>query len=121
MELFLRFADCRDKTGSEIAQMITETLESRAIPLADCMTQVYDNEVNMSGKYNGAQAIIKEQFPTAIFSPCHCHTLNLCCNNAAECIPVLITYFETMQTIYTLFGCSPKRLYILAVYWFFAS
>ena len=68
----------------------------------------------MSGKYNGAQTIIQEQCPTAIFSPCGCHTLNLCGNDAAECIPEAITYFGTIQTIYTLFSCSPKRWEILA-------
>ena len=57
-------------------QMITETLERRAIPLADCRAQGYDNAANMSVKYNGAQAIIQEQFPTAILSPYSCHTLN---------------------------------------------
>ena len=41
------------------------------------------NAASMSGKYNGSQAIVKEQFPTAIFSPCVCHTLNLCGNYAA--------------------------------------
>ena len=68
----------------------------------------------MSGKYNGAQAIIKEQYPSAIFSPCGCHTLNLCGNDAAECIPEAITYFGTIQTICNLFSSSPKRWEILA-------
>ena len=35
--------------------MITETVEGHAIPLADCRAHA----ANMSGKYNGAQAIIK--------------------------------------------------------------
>ena len=69
MERFLKFVDCRDKTGSEIAQMIIEAFESHDIPLADCRVQGYDNAASMSGKYNGAQAIITEQYPTAIFSP----------------------------------------------------
>ena len=34
--------------------MITETLESRSIPLADCRAQGYDDATSMSGKYNGA-------------------------------------------------------------------
>ena len=114
VERFLKFVDFSDKTGSKIAQMITETLESHAIPLVDCRAQGYDNAANMSGKYNGAQAIIKEQCPTAIFSPCGCHTLNLCGNDAAECVPEATTYFGTIQTIYTLFSCSPKRWEILA-------
>ena len=104
------------KTEFKIAQMITEALKSHAILLDDCKAQGYDNAANMSGKYHGAQAIIKEQYPTAIFSPCGCHTLNLYGNDAAECIPEASTgtYFGTIQTIYTLFSCSPKRWEILA-------
>ena len=58
MERFLRFAYCSDKTGSEIAQLITETFESHTIPLAACRAQGYDNAASMSGKYNGVQVIV---------------------------------------------------------------
>lgn len=44
---------------------------------------------------------------------CGCHSLNLCGNCAAEYLPEAITYFETIETIYTLFSCSPKRMEIL--------
>ena len=50
--------------------MITETFESHAIPLADCRAQGYDSAARISGKHNGAQAIITEQYPTVILSPC---------------------------------------------------
>ena len=93
--------------------MITEAFESHAIPLAVCNAQGYDNAASVSGKYNGAKAIIKEQYPTAIFSPCVCHTLTLCVDDTAECLPEAITYFGTIQIIYTLFSCSPKRWKIL--------
>ena len=56
--------------------MITETFEGHAIPLADCRAQGHDNVASMSGKYNGAQATIKEQYPNAMFSPRGCHTLD---------------------------------------------
>ena len=114
MERFSRFVDSIDKTGSEISHMITDASESHAIALADCRAQVLSITASMSGKYNGAQAIIYEQYPTDIFSPCGCNTHNLCGNDAAEYIPETITYFGTMQTIYTLFSCSPKRWKILA-------
>ena len=99
---FLKFVDYSDETGSEIAQMNTETLESHAIPVADCRAQGYDNAASMSGKHNGAQAtIIIQQCPTATFPPCGCHSLDLCRNEAAEYIPEAITYFDTIQTIYS--------------------
>ena len=49
--------------------MITERLETYVILLDDCSAQDYNNAASMSGKYNSAQAIIKKQCPTAIFSP----------------------------------------------------
>ena len=96
VERFLTFVDCNDKSGHEIAQMIVATLQEHDIPLSDCRAQAYDNGANMAGKYNGAKAKILEQCPEAIFSPCGCHTLNLCGNDAAECIPEAITYFGTV-------------------------
>ena len=48
--------------------MISEILESHAISLADFRDQVYNDAASMSGKYNGAPEIIKEQYPNAIFS-----------------------------------------------------
>ena len=75
------------KQDPKIAQTIIETVEGHAISLADCRAQSYDNAAIMSSKYNGAQVIIKEQYSTAISSPCRCHTCNLCGNAAAECIP----------------------------------
>ena len=93
MERLLKFIDCSEKTESEIAQIIARTLEDQDIPFTDCRAQGYDIGANISGKCNGAPAIIKEQFHTAILSPCGCHTLNFCGNNAAECIPEALEYF----------------------------
>ena len=109
VHMLLKFVDYSDKTVSEIAQAIIETLESHSISLPDGREEGYDNGANMSGTYNGTHAIIKEQFSTAIFIYCSCHTLNLRSNDAAECIQEAITYIVTIQSIYFLFGCSPKR------------
>ena len=50
----MKFVDCSEKTGFEIAKMIIESFESHAISLADYRAQGYDNAASMSGKYNGA-------------------------------------------------------------------
>ncbi|XP_013781317.1 uncharacterized protein LOC106465628 [Limulus polyphemus] len=102
-------AECSNLCREEIAQLITDTLKEHVIPLSDCRAQAYDNVANVTGKYNGAQAKIQEQRSTAIFSPCGCHTLNLCGNDAAECTPEAITLFGTIQTVYHLFSSSPKQ------------
>ena len=80
------------------------------------MTMPQDDVIT-SGKYNARndmQEKIKDQYPTVIFSPCDCHTLNLCGKDAAKCIPKANISFGTIQTIFTLFSCSPKRWEISA-------
>ena len=102
-------ANFSSKSGEDIAQLIMDTLEEHAIPPSDCRSQGYDNAANMAGKNEGAQAKIEEQNSVSIFSPCGCHNLNLCGNDAAECLPEAITYFGTVQIVHNLFSSSLKR------------
>ena len=112
-ESFLKFVNCSKKTGSDIADLILDTLAAHKIPISFCRGQGYDNGANMAGKYNGAQAHIVKSNPLAIFSPCACHSLNLCGSHAAECCPEVQTFFGTIQKLYNLFSCSPARWEIL--------
>ena len=112
-EKFLAFVDCNKKTGKDIAQLIIDTLKKHSIPLMNCRGQGYDNGSNMSGSYKGAQAIIMKNNPLAIFSPCGCHSLNLCGVHSAECCPQVITFFGVVQKLYNLFSSSSQRWEIL--------
>lgn len=115
-ERFLEFSDCNGKTGEDIANLIKSTLEKHGIPLADCRGQGYDNGSNMSGRYKGAQSLILKENPLAIFSPCACHTLNLCGNDAAECCSEAVTFFGVVQKIYNIFSKSTQRWEILLMH-----
>ena len=112
-ERFLKFVDCNNKTGEEIARLILETLKEHTIPITNCRGQGYDNGSNMSGKYKGAQAHILKQCPLATYSPCACHSLNLCGVHAAESCPKVITFFGVIQKLYAIFSSSPRRWEIL--------
>ena len=112
-ERFFTFLDDSGKTGSEIATMILSFLTENDIPFKDCRGQGYDNASNMSGRYNGAQNILKQENPLCTFSPCGCHSLNLCGAKSALCCKDAITFFGTIQTIYCIFSASPKRWAIL--------
>lgn len=67
----------------------------------------------MSGAYKGVQARILENNPLAIFSPCACHSLNLCGVNAAESCTEANTFFAVIQKLYNIFSGSPQRWEIL--------
>ena len=101
---FLRFL-----IAEGIAQLIMITLEEHVTPLSICWIQGCANAANMAGKYEGAQAKIEEQNSVAIFSPYGCHTIYLCGNDAAECLPEAITYCGIVQAIYNLFTSNAKR------------
>lgn len=79
------------------------------IPIEDCRGQGYDNAANMSGKFKGVQANIKEINPLAVYSNCGAHSLNLCGVNAAESSPDTITFFGTVQKLYNFLSHSPTR------------
>ena len=112
-ERFLAFVDCYEKTGVAIANLIIKVLSDNSIPICDCRGQGYDNGSNMAGKYNGAQAHILKINHFALFSPCACHSLNLCGSQAAECCPQVQTFFGIIQKLYNIFSCSPMRWKIL--------
>ncbi|XP_012558467.1 zinc finger MYM-type protein 1-like [Hydra vulgaris] len=108
-ERFLEFVDCYKKTGEDIANIITSTLQKHKIPLMCCRGQGYDNGSNMKGSVKGAQARILQHYPLATYSPCACHSLNLCGAQAAECCPQVITFFGIVQKLYNIFSSSPQR------------
>ena len=108
-ERFFTFIDDNGKTGAEIASMILKLLYENGVPLSDCHGQGYDTAANMSGEYNGVQSHLKDKNSLIKYSPCACHSLNLCGNDAAECCKEAITFFGMVQWIYNFFHSSPKR------------
>ena len=108
-ERFLEYFDCCKKSGSDIADIIFKVLDKNNIPLDDCRGQGYDNAANMSGAYKGVQSIIKTHNPLCIYSPCGCHSLNLCGADSAECCDDATSFFSVVQSTYNLFASSPQR------------
>ena len=93
VERFLRFIPMFSLTGLKIAQIILQFLEENGINIENCHDQSYDNAANMSGMYNGVQAIICERCSVAYYVPCTAHSLNLVGKCATEGCPVAIGFF----------------------------
>ena len=107
-ERFLKFVDCNKKTGADIAALILEMLKNNNIPFDNCRGQGYDNAANLSGNYNGIQSHLRKENSLCIFSPCGCHSLNLCGADSAVSCTEAITFFGIVQTVYNLFASSPQ-------------
>ena len=75
VERFLAFFSMRGHSGIQLAESLLEYLKTNDIDIADYRGQSYDNASNMSGKYNGMQAIIRQHCNLAEYV----HSLNLAC------------------------------------------
>lgn len=113
VERFLMFLPNSGHTGCAIAETLICLLDDYKIDIKDCRGQSYDNAANMSGKYNGMQAIIKRVNSYAVFVPCCGHSLNLVGKTAANSCPTAIKFFDFVQNIYVFFTASTSRYQIL--------
>ena len=68
--------------------------------MKDLRRQSYDNASNMSGKYKGMHAIIKERNHQAEYVPCVAHFLNLVVKCAAECCQSAVCFFMFVQGLF---------------------
>uniref|UniRef100_H2YLA9 HAT C-terminal dimerisation domain-containing protein n=1 Tax=Ciona savignyi TaxID=51511 RepID=H2YLA9_CIOSA len=84
-------------------------LEENGINIQNCRGQSYDNASNISGKYKGVQAIIRERCSVAYYIPCTAHSLNLIGKCAAECCPNAVEFFNLLQNLYSWFVSSTHR------------
>ena len=112
-ERFIGFVEDPAHAGLDLSELILRFLSSLAIPFEDCRGQGYDNASNMSGKYKGVQSRLRNENELAIFSPCGCHSLNLCGKDAVSSTVEFITFFGVVQGLYVLFSSSTKRWKLL--------
>lgn len=113
VERFLEFIPIKDHKSEYLAETILIFLEKHGISIKDCRGQSYDNASNMSGKYAGLQARIREKCQFAIFVPCASHSLNLVGVHAADCVSEATDYFDRIQKLYNFFSGSVRRWNIL--------
>ena len=72
------------------------------------MGQCYDGAGNMSGPCNGAAAIVKRQYPKAVYTHCMAHRLNLSVVSACKMQSVR-NMFDAVGEITRSFEYSPKK------------
>ena len=108
VERFVTFFDNTGHTGQAHATSLLKFLDAVGIDIANCRGQSYDNASNMSGEYNGMQAIIRQKNPLAVFVPCAAHSLNLVGHAAVGSCRLAVAYFGFVQ-LYIFFTGSTAR------------
>jgi len=76
-EDFVGFYAVEGTTGNMLATCIKDCLIRYQLPIENLRGQTYDGASNMSGKYNGCQAVLGREQPLAAYVHCSAHCTNL--------------------------------------------
>ena len=96
-------------TADQMLSSLTQYLDQHDINIQNCRGQSYDNASNMSGKYNGLQAKVKNLCEYADFIPCFGHSLNLVRTCCAEVCQQAVLFFSFLSGLYNFFSASTSR------------
>ena len=73
-EDFIKFVHCKSGiSGTAISDSIKSEIRSLELTLDNCRGLGYDRAGNMVGRYNGAAALIKNEYPKALYVHCASH------------------------------------------------
>lgn len=112
-ESFLGFFILKGKKAVDLSNDILHQLEGNGLDFMKCRSQSYDNAITMSGTHGGVQALLKKQNKKAVFNGCVDHSLNLCGQHAFAVNPQCVTFFGTVEAVYSFFAVSTHRWDVL--------
>jgi len=107
-EMFVGLCATASTTGQAIAALILDVLLRLDLPATKLRGQTFDGAANMSGIYNGAQAVIQKDYPLATFVHCGSHCTNLVAQNACEASPVVRDAIAVVHELGVFFHQSGK-------------
>ena len=102
-------------TGAALAQTLLENLNENGLNVKNMVGEGYDGAANMSGQFNGVQAIIKRSCPMAIYTHCSSHCLNLVLAKACQIAPIRKTLKTVEEVIVFLSSSAGRKKYLLKV------
>uniref|UniRef100_H2ZS35 DUF4371 domain-containing protein n=1 Tax=Latimeria chalumnae TaxID=7897 RepID=H2ZS35_LATCH len=95
--------------AASLFKIVEDMLLRFDLPFSDCQGQCYNRASNVSGKFIGLQARVKEQEPRAVFVHCTAYSLNLATQDALQDIPTCRDCF-LMKDLVNAIRESPKRM-----------
>ena len=106
---YLGNIECKDSTGKGIAESILSELASRGIEISKVVSFGSDGASVMTGKRNGAAALLRRPNPHMTNVHCIAHRIALCSSKAAENIPALKQHQQILTDLFYYFKLSSKR------------
>lgn len=113
VERFVRFMPNQGHKAKDMFRGLSNFLKENELDIKNCRGQSYDNASSMSGKYNGLQALVKEENNLAVWIPCAGHSLNLVLQAAAGCCLKAVSFFDFLEELFVFFTASSNKFKIL--------
>ena len=108
-EDLVTFLECDNGiSGQGLADMMISFLDKQGLDLTKLRGQAYDGAGNMSGKTNGAAALITSQYPLALYVHCASHCLNLAVVKSLEESNIR-NMIGVVNRVSLFFSAHPKR------------
>lgn len=107
-EDFLGFVELTSTTGISIRDVLKNELDKVGLSFDFLRGQGYDGGSNMSGRYNGVQALVQQEQPLAFYTHCFNHSLNLCLSKSCGVTPIQ-NMSSIVGAVSTFFSLSAKR------------
>ncbi|XP_047312578.1 zinc finger MYM-type protein 1-like [Impatiens glandulifera] len=107
-ERFFDIVNVPNTTTSTLKKSISDVLSRHNLNVTNMRGQGYDGASNMSGAWNGLQALFLRECPYAYYIHCFAHRLQLALVGASTKEISVWLFFSKLSTIINLIGCSSK-------------
>ena len=113
VERFLKFLPNVGHKAKEMYDALVVAFTIYDLNFQDCRGQSYDNAANMSGCYEGLQALLTELNAKALYVPCGGHALNLVGKCTVESNLKVGIFFDYLEDLYNFLTVSTGRWELL--------
>ncbi|XP_075524058.1 uncharacterized protein LOC142556490 [Primulina tabacum] len=109
-ERFFAIKSVSDTTSMNLKNEISNVLVHHDLHVKKIRGQGYDGASNMSGAWNGLQALFLKDCPYAFYVHCFAHRLQLTLVSAAKDVSVIWEFFSHLDNIVNIVTSSTKRI-----------
>lgn len=108
-ERWLAMMLMNETTAETFFKAVTQKLQQHGIDVAHLRGQRYDGANNVAGVHTGLQVRIKKVSPSALYTHCYAHVLNLVIVDTMSNNKIARDFFGMLQNLYVFIKSCPKR------------
>lgn len=109
-ELFVGFYQVNDIKATTLFKVIGDIFKRFGLDYHKLVGQNYDGAANMSGEFQGLQALVMKEAPLALYLHCVAHSTNLVAQDAMEDVTCARNLIQMGREIINFIRDSPNRL-----------